>query len=121
LQWKIQTETQRPGIQASHENCITLKPLPITGGLHIEETFEISACMGADRVIDEPSAAVFIDEGAVDGKGRAIPLFSRQARWRREHVLLGQLRGNRQPDQIRGAAGAQLLLDANRIIRNGLL
>jgi hypothetical protein len=66
LQWKIQTETQRPGIQASHENCIALKPLPIAGGLHIEETFEISACMGVDRIIDEPAAAVFIDEGAVD-------------------------------------------------------
>ena len=54
-------------------------------------------------------------------KAVLIPLFSRQACWRREHVLLGQPRGNRQPDQIREAAGAQLLLDANRIIRNGLL
>jgi hypothetical protein len=66
LQWKIQTETQRPGIQARHESCITLKPLLIAGSLSIEETFEISACMGADQVIDDPAAAVFIDEGAVD-------------------------------------------------------
>ena len=66
LQWKIQTETQRPWIQGSHGGRITLKPLPIAGGLSIEETCQISPCVGADPVIDEPAAAVFIDEGAVD-------------------------------------------------------